>query len=130
MDQSVTRDEVPDAQTVWQYPDLRWRLLMLCRQGTPTFVARGVVSAGLKPGFYQLMPMPQFDQANEADEAYEAYKAAVPDRLDAFPETKPRTYTVAKDIPHEPFKHELQYDAESVFWLLLWWAIQASRYCQ
>jgi hypothetical protein len=81
-----------------------------------------VVSGRQKRGYYQLMPMPQFDQA---DEAYGAYKDAVPGRLDEFPATEKQFYDVESDIRHTPYKHELQYDAESVFWLLLWWAIQA-----
>jgi hypothetical protein len=95
---------------------------MPCPQGTPTFVARAVVSGRQKRGTYTLMSMPQFDQASEA---YKAYEAAVPDRLKAFPATEVRIYLVMSDIPQTPFKHKLQYDAESVFWLLLWWAIQA-----
>jgi hypothetical protein len=95
---------------------------MPCPQGTPTFIARAVVSSRQKRGTYTLMPMPQFDQAPEA---YKAYEAAVPGRLRAFPKNIERLYRLPNDIPHEPFKHELQYDAESVFWLLLWWAISA-----
>jgi hypothetical protein len=95
---------------------------MPCPQGTPTFVARAVVSSRQKRGTYTLMPMPQFDQAPEA---YGAYGAAVPDRLRAFPKNIERLYRLPNDIRHNPFKHELQYDAESVFWLLLWWAISA-----
>ncbi|CAG8649435.1 2327_t:CDS:2, partial [Acaulospora colombiana] len=42
-------------------------------------------------------------------------------------EPKPRTTSkyLEDEILLEQFQHELRYDAESVFWLLLWWAIQA-----
>ena len=96
-----------------------WRMLMLCPQGTPTFIARDVVSGGQKEGDYKLNPMPQLNQANEA------YKDAVPERLMAFPPNEGEFYSIGRDKPREPFKHRLQYDAESVFWLLLWWAILA-----
>ena len=119
--QREDREPLAD-RTVRRCPDMRWRLLTLCPQGTPTFVARAVVSCRQKEGIYILMPMPQFDQVNEA---YEAYKDAVPDRLETFLPNKEKYYRNASDKPYDPFKHKLQYDAESVFWLLLWWAIQA-----
>jgi hypothetical protein len=95
---------------------------MLCPQGTPTFIARAVVSGMQKRGHYRLKPMPKLNQENGV---YDAYKAAVPDRLEAFPPNEEEYYENESDIPHEPFIHKLQYDAESVYWLLLWWAIHA-----
>jgi hypothetical protein len=95
---------------------------MLCPQGTPIFIARAVVSDMQKKGNYTLKPMPQLDQESDA---YKAYKAAVPDRLEAFPPNKVETVEIPSDKPHTSFKHKLQYDAESVFWLLLWWAMLA-----
>jgi hypothetical protein len=121
LDLAAAKPEVFHAQTVRQYQDMCYRLLMSCPQGTPTFVARAVVSGKQKQGTHMLMPMPQFDQAPEA---FKAYEAAVPDRLHAFPANIQRHYTLTNDIPHNPFKHELQYDAESVFWLRLFLHIQ------
>jgi len=83
-------------------------------------MARAVVSAVQKKGMYFLVPMPQLDQ-----EGKEAYEAAVPDRLTAFPSNGLETSFIPSDKSLEPFKHKLKYDAESVFWLLLWWAIRA-----
>jgi hypothetical protein len=95
---------------------------MLCPQGTPIFTARAVVSCKQRRGKYILEPMPQLDQENGA---YKAYDAAIPDRLRAFPPNKEERYEIPIDKEINPFKHKLQYDAESVFWLLLYWAIRA-----
>jgi hypothetical protein len=110
------------ARTVRQYTEIRWRLLMLHPQGTPTFIARDVVFGGQKRCLNTLRPMPKLDPENGA---YKAYKAAVPNRLEGFPPNENEYYKNEEDILHEPFIHKLQYDAESVFWLLLWWAIHA-----
>ena len=95
---------------------------MLCPQGTPIFTARAVVSCKQRSGDYTLEAMPQLDQENGA---YKAYEAAVRDRLRAFPPNAKGHYEIPSDKELKPFKHKLQYDAESVFWLLLYWAIRA-----
>jgi hypothetical protein len=109
----------PHARTVRQYPDMRRSLLMPYPQGTPIFMARAVISGTQKKNQSFLVPMPQLDHGNEA------YKAAVPDRLTAFPPNKMEVSEILYDRPLDPFKHKLKYDAESVYWLLLWWAIHA-----
>jgi hypothetical protein len=49
------------------------------------------------------------------------------DRVKAFPKIEPELITMidVKDMPSDEFQHLLYYDAESTFWLLLWWCILA-----
>jgi hypothetical protein len=82
-------------------------------------MARTIVSAMEEGGHYFLHAMPELDQAREI------YEAAVPNRIRDFPANEREPCNIKVGKPLKPFKHKLKYDAESVFWLLLWWAIQA-----
>ena len=64
--------------------------------------------------------------------ALKAYETHLPDRLQKFPQPQVNQdgcaakTTKGKDIESLrslPWSHELRHDAESVFWLLVWWAI-------
>jgi len=57
----------------------------------------------------------------ELDQAHTVYQATVRGRLTDFP---PNQWEWSK-IDSQPPKHKLRYDAELVFWLLLWWATHA-----
>ena len=109
----------PHERTVRRYLIMRWSWLMRHRQGTPIFMARDVVSAEENQGVYFLFSMPQLDQG------LKTYQAAVGDRLIDFPPNELEICKIDVNQPLKPFKHKLRYDAESVFWLLLWWAIHA-----
>jgi len=82
-------------------------------------MARMVRSLEYYPeGRFDLPPMPDV-----AKELLEHYPQA---RIDAFPGNKEEPIDIPEDTPLPPlFKHLLRYDAESVFWYLLWCCVQA-----
>jgi hypothetical protein len=82
-------------------------------------MARVVRSAKQLRGKYTLPAMPHLS------DGHDIYEKAVGNRLTLFPPNKPEPYTMADDKSLEPFIHKLRYDAESKFWLLVWWALQA-----
>jgi hypothetical protein len=55
------------------------------------------------------------------------YQDMLTDRLEAFPTNDMEILRVPSDKTaiSNNFRHLLRYDAESTFWLLLWWCIQA-----
>ncbi|PVF95863.1 hypothetical protein CPB86DRAFT_875329 [Serendipita vermifera] len=90
------------------------------RTGTPIFMARVVRSCGkIDGGARALYPMPQLEKGKDHYEMY------LEDRLKMFPPNEYFLQRIDADITLEPFRHKLYYDAESVFWLLLYWCIQA-----
>ncbi|PVF98010.1 hypothetical protein CPB86DRAFT_390372 [Serendipita vermifera] len=61
----------------------------------------------------------------QLDDGAARYKDCVGERLEVF---KPNSFISKKEKKPksvEVFQHKLRYDAESVFWLLLWWSMQA-----
>ncbi|CAG8735121.1 11862_t:CDS:2, partial [Acaulospora colombiana] len=89
------------------------------RTGTPIFMAGVVRSGKINEGPHYFPPMPQLQAG------LENYLKHLPSRLEAFPPNQEADKRLHDDMILEKFQHELRYDAESVFWLLLWWAIQA-----
>ena len=53
------------------------------------------------------------------------YAKAHPDRVRKFPiaERKCIDPETVDDEPHNKWRHKLEHDAESVFWLILYWAM-------
>jgi hypothetical protein len=56
------------------------------------------------------------------------YAKAHPDRVEKFPSSTSRKRDILdpeliENTSHGKFRHELNHDAESVFWLLLYWAM-------
>jgi hypothetical protein len=68
---------------------------------------------------FALQPMPQLSQ-----HALDRYNDCVGTRIKEFPANAKHYYSIAKDVPMETYSHRLSYDAESILWLLLYWAIQ------
>jgi len=68
------------------------------RMGTPPFIARAVELGGPVP----LPPLVAF--------------------IPGIPNS-PDIYNLVDNKSHDTFKHDLNYDAESIFWLLLYWAM-------
>jgi hypothetical protein len=69
-------------------------------------------------GRFDLPPMPVV-----AEELLERYPQ---DRIEAFSGIGEELIYIPEDTPlRTPFKHLLRYDAESVFWYLLWCCVQA-----
>jgi hypothetical protein len=82
-------------------------------------MARAVRSIKILKGHHIFPPMPQLD---DAQKTYERHLSA---RLKEFPLNEEERRKLIEHQFIESFQHHLRYDAESVFWLLLWWAIQA-----
>ena len=73
-------------------------------------------------GVYDLPSMPTVVPA-----LFERYEGILKARLDNFPADEMELIRIPENSEMAPntFLHQLRYDAESVFWLLLWWCIQA-----
>ena len=86
-------------------------------QGTPIFIARAVERGGPVPPVLTIVP----GIPNSPD----IYAEAHPDRVTKFriAEIKIIDPEAVVDKPHDGWRHELEHDAESVFWLLLYWAM-------
>jgi hypothetical protein len=73
-------------------------------------------------GVYKLPPMPAV-----APQLHTRYESLFKGRLEAFPPNNAEYLEVpeGEEMGSSEFRHLLRYDAESVFWCLLWWCIQA-----
>jgi hypothetical protein len=82
-------------------------------------MARMVRSLTYPEGIAKLPPMP--------DVATEHCRKLLKTRLENFPGNQPETIDIPSDtaLASNEFRHLLRYDAESVFWCLMWWCIQA-----
>ena len=82
-------------------------------------MARMVRSNKYPEGAYYLPPMPTM--------AIARYQIALGNRLKTFPPNTEEHIRIPQFSTMESgkFQHLLRYDAESVFWCLLWWCIQA-----
>ncbi|KIO29031.1 hypothetical protein M407DRAFT_21777 [Tulasnella calospora MUT 4182] len=90
------------------------------RIGTPLFMARAVELG--RPTDIAKWPPDRF--LYEIPSAPEKYAKHYHDtRLEKFP-PKPFEY-FTKEVNHAPWRHELDHDIESVFWLMLYWAMTA-----
>jgi len=107
---------------------LCWAWLTI-HQGTPIFMARSVVAGHpltLQPGVF-LTGIPSLS-------ALPVYSKLLPERLKKIPQPLKDQAMYFVMIPEGisinqeslrslPWTHELRHDGESVFWLLVWWAI-------
>ncbi|KIM27089.1 hypothetical protein M408DRAFT_24840 [Serendipita vermifera MAFF 305830] len=95
------------------------------RTGTPAYMARAVRNDILRAGDFRLPSMPKVNPRLKATYK-EAYKGFTPHRLEKFPKNEQEIVYLEKNAKYKrPFRHQLRFDAESVFWVLLWWCIQA-----
>jgi hypothetical protein len=91
-------------------------------QGTPLFIARAVERGG---------PVPLSKRAlvPAIPECPKEYASKHSDRAKQFPENTPDRRIQSEGIQSQgkqlEWRHELEHDAESVFWLLLYWAMVA-----
>ena len=89
-------------------------------QGTPIFIARAVqqgkpVLLPKKGGILSAVPS-----------SPETYTSNHPDRIQKFPiEEDMLVRKPSADSTNRKWRHELDHDAESVFWVLLYWAVAA-----
>ncbi|KAI0283320.1 hypothetical protein BGY98DRAFT_720026 [Russula aff. rugulosa BPL654] len=92
------------------------------RTGTPMFIARAVERGEHLPPVYALVP--------EIPNYPDPYAKVHPDRVKIFPGLKEeiiinpkRFHDKSQKSQPERWRHELEHDTESVFWLLLNWAM-------
>ena len=91
-------------------------------QGTPLFMARAVGRGGPLPAVFAAVP--------GIPDSPGPYGEVHPDRVKKFPGSNEEIIINPKRVGDESqksqlkrWRHELQHDAESVFWLLLYWAM-------
>ncbi|PVF95884.1 hypothetical protein CPB86DRAFT_862828 [Serendipita vermifera] len=103
----------------YEYMDRKGELL---RTGTHIFMAHATYLGGyISEGSHYFPPMPQLRAG------LENYGEHLPGRLSGFPPNHEEFDFLDNYVIPKQMQHELRYDAESVFWLLLWWAIQANQ---
>jgi hypothetical protein len=85
-------------------------------------MARMVRSNEYPAGLFRLPDMPDV-----APELQERYKSTLENRVNDFPLNTGEVIEIEQDsmANSSKFQHRLRYDAESVFWCLLWWCMQA-----
>ena len=87
-------------------------------QGTPIFMARAVERGGHLPVVLAVVP--------EITVSPDRYAEVHPDRVEKFLDAE-RLVINPKEIDDnerdDGWRHELDHDAESVFWLILYWAM-------
>lgn len=90
------------------------------RTGAPLFMAGLLRTKQRKTGTYILPGMPELH-----GDAATAYKKCVLSRLDEFPQVKEELVKNTEKKMLDEHRHKLRYDAESAFWLLLYWVVLA-----
>jgi hypothetical protein len=90
-------------------------------------MARRLRGMKLRQGPYDLPPMPEVTGKVSGH-----YQRLFPDRLTKFPPNKPEPEIVripkTTDLGYGP--HHLRYEAESLFWVLLFWCMTAKPHAQ
>jgi len=88
-----------------------------CCQGTPIFIARAVERGDHVPAVPAFVP--------GIPDSHPHYAEVHPDRVKKFSGSKDRLFVDPESQKPQPkrWRHELEHDAESVFWLLLYWAM-------
>ncbi|KIM27088.1 hypothetical protein M408DRAFT_24839 [Serendipita vermifera MAFF 305830] len=94
---------------------------LMHRTGTPGYMARAVRRGEPASGLFELPPMSEVTPGVK-----DVYGKFLKERLDTFGENDPERFKIQKGTQYkEEFGHQLHFDAESVFWVLLRWCIQA-----
>jgi hypothetical protein len=89
-----------------------------CHQGTPVFIARAAQLGRAVPPDGEAVEIP------EVPRSAERYGTCHPDRIEKFPYI-PREYSPIFTEGNAQWRHELDHDTESVFWVLLYWLVGA-----
>jgi len=103
----------------------------MAHQGTPIFMARAAVAG--HPLVVNERSFYLYDLPLLSDKARRLYEAKSPERLKRFPQpavdqneilcTLESTEVAPRHLKSLPWSHEPRHDAESAFWLLVWWAV-------
>ncbi len=72
-----------------------------------------------------MLPLRNLVDVFEVPESPECYKINHPERIKKFPSQPRESFIVSTDRAAPQWRHELDHDSESVFWLLLYWAVGA-----
>ncbi|KIM24034.1 hypothetical protein M408DRAFT_49092, partial [Serendipita vermifera MAFF 305830] len=91
------------------------------RTGTPIFMARLVRAGRRTEGIYTLPVIPDLNGPER-----NVYEKHVGNRLKEFPNNGKETIQIDSQKFPGPFCHRLRYDAESTFWLIMWWLVLAA----
>ena len=91
------------------------------------FMARAVRAGG---PLGEVGDRPWYQKVPELSQKAHVYGDVFPARLTRFQHSpgSPNRHTVDIDAPPDPssWHHELRHDAESAFWLLVWWVVNAA----
>lgn len=89
------------------------------RTGTPLWMARLLRANGYSKAEVISRPIPQLGDSDQV------YRRFLFERLETFPSNELEVLFVKPGKLPSSFRHKLRYDAESVFWSMVWWCIQA-----
>jgi hypothetical protein len=90
-------------------------------QGTPVFIARAVQLRGPVPP-HEVIVVPAVPAVPISPKPY---ATCHPDRIRKFPSQGRLFLDIPEDTPKIQWRHELNHDTESVFWLLFYWLVSA-----
>lgn len=68
----------------------------------------------------------QYMKASELSQKANMYDDIFPNRLSRFQRSPGDRHMVDIGAPPNSWRHELRHDAESAFWLLVWWVVNAA----
>lgn len=85
------------------------------------------MATSLEKGAPQLLPQSAIAVTTPAiPEPHPLYKEKHPERCKRFSDwEKPRIFELGAKPTHQVFRHRLYHEAESVFWLILYWVMFA-----
>ena len=93
-----------------------------CHQGTPVFIAR---AAQLGRGVPVRPKARGFEIPEVPSSSVERYRTCHPDRIKKFPH-RPHEYSlISTEGTDHQWRHELDHDTESVFWVFFYWLVGA-----
>ena len=90
-----------------------------CHQGTPVFIACAVQLGGPVTPNKGVLDIPEVPMVSGR------YETCHPDRIAKFPYRPRNLSIISTDGAGPQWKHELDHDTESLFWLLLYWVVGA-----
>ncbi|KAJ2918708.1 hypothetical protein MD484_g1715, partial [Candolleomyces efflorescens] len=88
------------------------------RTGTPGFVARAVDKGGP-------LPPPEGIFAAGMPDAPDRYRTQHPERYAKFKPSSTQPIWISKEQDYKDWRHELDHELESVFWVLIFWLMSA-----
>jgi hypothetical protein len=90
-----------------------------CHQGTPVFIARAAELGRAVSPDSDVLEIP------EVPRSAGRYETCHPDRIKKFPYIPHEFSPISTEGTDPQWRHELDHDTESVFWVLLYWLVGA-----